>query len=72
MDRTLTIQLDENLERQLDEVVKQSGRSREELAQDALQRLVGRMTLDQLRKDLIPYAEAKGCFTDEDVMKYLS
>jgi predicted transcriptional regulator len=68
----LTIRLDPDLERQLDEVARKSGRSRSEIARDALRRQLGVLQFDQARRQIMPFAEARGYLTDEDVFKAIS
>jgi predicted transcriptional regulator len=66
MPSPLTIRLDEDLERTLDEYCEESGRSRSDVVRDALRRQLDLLRIEQLRKRLMPYAEAKGYLTDED------
>jgi len=68
----LTIRLDRQLERQLDRLAKQSGRSRSEIARDALRRQLTVLQFEQARRQVMPFAEARGYLTDEDVFKAIS
>ncbi len=65
----LTIRIDRQLERQLDSVVKQTGRSRSDIARDALRRRLAVLQFDEARRQVMPFAEAEGYLTDEDVFK---
>ena len=69
---TLTLRLDEDLERLLCEVSRQSGRSRSEVARDALRRQLRINRFETLRKRIMPFAEARGYLTDDDVFKDVS
>jgi predicted transcriptional regulator len=69
---TLTIRLDPELDRQLDRLAKRSGRSRSEIARDALRRQLAVLQLDEARKQILPFAEARGYLTDEDVFRDIS
>jgi predicted transcriptional regulator len=69
---TLTIRLDAKLDRELARLAKQSGRSKSELAREALRRQLTIQRLRALRRRAIPYAEAAGYFTDEDVFRDVS
>ena len=72
MNASLTIRMDKELEQLLDESSRRSGQSKKELARQALKR---RLTIDsfqQLRKVLLPYGEAQGWLTDEDVFREVS
>lgn len=69
---TLTIRLDPDLEDQLDRLAKQSGRSRSEIARDALRRQLAVLQFEQARRQVMPFAEARGYLTDEDIFKAVS
>lgn len=64
---TITIRLDGNLERELDRACKRTGRTRSELARDALRRQLALLRFERLRRRVLPLAEAQGYLTDEDV-----
>jgi predicted transcriptional regulator len=68
----LTIRLDPELDRQLDRLAKRSGRSRSEIARDALRRQLAVLQLEEARKQILPFAEARGFLTDEDVFRAIS
>ena len=69
---TLTIRLDPEMEEQLDRVAKRSGRSRSEVVRDALRRQLAVAQFEDLRKRMMPFAEAAGYLTDEDVFRDVS
>ncbi|HXT04184.1 MAG TPA: ribbon-helix-helix protein, CopG family [Casimicrobiaceae bacterium] len=69
---TLTIRLDAKLEKDLDRVAKSSGRTKSEIAREALRRQVAVARLRELRRKTLPFAEAQGLVTDEDVFRLLS
>lgn len=68
----LTIRLDEKLERDLDRLAKTTGRSKSELAREALKRQVAVARFHELRRQTLPFAEAQGLLTDEEVFKAIS
>jgi predicted transcriptional regulator len=68
----LTIRLDEDLERALDAYCRRSGQKRSAVVRDALRRKLAVERFEQLRAEAIPYAEAQGYFTDEDVFRDIS
>ncbi len=68
----LTVRLDANLERQLKRLARRTGRSRSELVRDALRRQLALAQLDDLRQRIMPFAEAHGYLTDEDVFRDVS
>lgn len=69
---TLTIRLDEELERALDRLARSTGRSKSELAREALKRHLAVVRFRELRRRTLPFAEAQGLLTDEDVFKVVS
>ena len=64
---TLTIRIDDELSDLLDTASKRSGRSRSDIAREALRRQLRVNRFDELRKRVMPFAEARGYLTDEDV-----
>jgi predicted transcriptional regulator len=68
----VTIRLEPELEKLLDTVCKESGRSRSDILRDALKRQLSILRLEQLRRQIMPFAEARGYLTDEDVFKAIS
>ena len=69
---TLGIRLDGELDRLLGKVRRQVGRSRSEVARDALRRQLRLTQFDAIRRRMMPFAEARGFLTDEDVFEKLS
>ena len=67
-----TIRLDPDLERQLGRMAAATGRSRSDLARDALRRQLALLQFEQLRRRIVPFAEARGYLTDEDVFRDVS
>ncbi len=72
MGAPLTVRLDPEMERDLDELCEQTGRSRSDIVRDALRRQLMGLRFQRHRQALIPYAEAAGYFTDEDVFRDVS
>ena len=72
MKGTLTIRLDENLERLLDQVCKRTGQNRSEIVREALRRQLALHRFEEPRRRVLPFAEARGYLTDEDVLRDLS
>jgi len=68
----LTIRLDAKLERALARLAKRTGRSKSELAREALRRQLAVQRFRELRRQAVPYAEAAGYLTDEDVFRDVS
>lgn len=72
MKGALTIRLDKNMERLLDQLCKRTGRSRSDIVRDALRRELSLRRFDNLRRRVLPFAEARGYLTDEDVARDVS
>jgi predicted transcriptional regulator len=68
----ITIRLDQSLEELLDEVCEDTGRSRSEVVREALRRQLTLQRFEEARRRIIPFAEARGILTDEDVFKLVS
>jgi len=68
----LTIRLDPELEKQLDRLAERTGRSRSEIVREALRRQLAVSQFQDLRKRMMPFAEAAGYLTDEDVFRDVS
>jgi len=64
---TFSIRLDEDLDRLLGKVSRQVGRSRSDVARDALRRQLRLTQFEAVRRRMMPFAEARGLLTDEDV-----
>ena len=69
---TLTIRLDPKLEKALARVAKTTGRTKSEIAREALRRQVAVARYRELRRQTLPFAEAQGLVTDEDVFRQIA
>jgi predicted transcriptional regulator len=72
MTDTITIRLPEKLQKELEVIVKEEKTSKSEVIRDAIARYVSIRRFQQLRKQVLPFAEAKGLLTDEDIFKTIS
>jgi predicted transcriptional regulator len=72
MNTTISIRLDKNLDRELARLAKRTGRSKSELAREALRRQFAILRFRELRRQAMPQAEAAGYLTDEDVFRDIS
>ncbi|MGE0876485.1 MAG: ribbon-helix-helix protein, CopG family [Burkholderiales bacterium] len=72
MSTTLTIRLDDALDRALTKFAKETGRPKSELAREALRRQLTIARFEKARRLVLPFAEARGLLTDEDVFKAVS
>ena len=69
---TITIRLDADLRRRFDRICKGSGRTRSDVIREALRRQLSLIQFEQLRRQVMPFAEARGYLTDEDVTAAVS
>lgn len=69
---TVTIRLDPKLQRELDRLCRQLGRSRSEVVRSALRRQIALLKFERSRRAILPLAEAQGILTDEDVFRIVS
>ncbi len=72
MRSAVTIRLDPDLQKLLDRLCKQTGRTRSELVRDAFRRQLSLLRFERLRRRALPFAEARGYLTDEDVARDVS
>jgi predicted transcriptional regulator len=68
----LTVRLDEELEEALERYCEASGRSRSEVVREALRRQLALLRFERARERILPFAEARGYLTDEDVFDEVS
>lgn len=69
---TLTIRLDDKLERELNRLAKSQHKTKSEVTHELLRRHILMRELNELRKKVQPYAEAAGYLTDEDFFRNIS
>jgi predicted transcriptional regulator len=69
---SLTIRLDKDLDALLTKASRRSGKNRSVIARDALRRQLRLEQFEEIRKRVLPFAEARGYLTDEDVFSQIS
>lgn len=69
---TLTIRIDDELEKHLDQLAKALHRTKSDLARDMLRKRVAVERFRELKRQALPLAEAAGYLTDEDVFRDIS
>lgn len=72
MRNAITIRLDPALEKLLDRLCRMTGRTRSDLVREALRRQLNLLRFEQLRRQVLPFAEARGYLIDEDVVRHVS
>ena len=69
---SITVRLDEDMVLILDEVCRRSGRTRSEVMRDGLKHHLAQFRFEQLRRRVMPFAEARGYLTDKDIFSRVS
>lgn len=72
MKSAVTVRLDEDLNQELNEASEALGQTRSEIVRDALRRQLSVLRFEKLREQVMPFAEARGYLTDEDVFEDVS
>ena len=72
MRQTVAVSLPADLTTRLDAVAEEEGTSRSEVVRDAVRRYLALRQFQKVRESVIPYAEAAGVLTDDDVFRSLS
>lgn len=72
MSDTLTVSLPRAVSKELDALVKRTGKTRSQVVGEAVRRQLSLERFRSLRERLVPKAQARGFYTDEDVFKLVS
>jgi predicted transcriptional regulator len=72
MKQTMTIRISDELREELQEISKAEGKPVSDLVRESLQRYIAIYRFRKLRNMVLPFAEAQGILTDEDVYKIIS
>ena len=69
---TLTIRLPDELRTELDEISREQNKPVSDVVRNSLRRYCALERFRSLRSKALPFAEARGFLTDEDVFKAIS
>ena len=69
---TLSIRLDPEMDALLSQLSAQAGKSKSEVAREALRRQLRLVQFETLRGRVMPFAESRGYLTDEDLFREIS
>ena len=72
MSQTLTIRIPEDIRRQLQELSRDENKPVSDIVRDSLRRYIAIHQFRKLRQTVLPFAEAQGILTDDDVFKEIS
>ncbi len=68
----ISIRLPEKMQKELEIISKTEGKSKSEIIRDAISQYLAVKKFQQLRKKVLPFAEAEGLLTDEDIFELIS
>jgi predicted transcriptional regulator len=69
---TLTIKLPTKMKSELNQIAKKTHLRKSDIVRDAVGRSIARLQFQSIREQLIPEAQSKGIYTDEDIFKLVS
>ena len=69
---TLSIRLDPEMDALLSQLSEQAGKSKSEVAREALRRQLRLAQFETLRRRVMPFAESRGYLIDEDLFREIS
>jgi len=72
MSQTLSVRISDSMRTQLLEISRTEEKSIGDLVRESLRRYITVQRFRRLRNKVLPFAEAQGILTDEDVFKQLS
>lgn len=68
---TLTIRLPDSLKTELDVISREEKRGVSDIVRESLRRYIAIERFRSVRRKILPFAEAQGLLTDEDIFKAL-
>lgn len=68
---TLTIRLPDTLKTELDVISREEKRGVSDIVRESLRRYIAIERFRSVRRKILPFAEAQGLLTDEDIFKAL-
>ena len=71
MSQTITIRIPENMRKELEKLSKSENKPLSDLVRDSLKKFILVYRFRKLRNTVLPFAEAQGVLTDEDVFESL-
>ena len=72
MNQTITIRIPENMREELLEISKDENKPVSDLVRESLRKYIAIQRFRKLRNMVLPFAEAQGILTDEDVFDQFS
>jgi predicted transcriptional regulator len=72
MNQSISIRIPDDIKKNLKAISKKEGKPLSNLVRESLQKYIAIYRFRQLRNMVLPFAEAQGILTDEDVYKDIS
>ena len=72
MKQALTVRLPDELRKELQQISDSEAKPISDLVRESIQRYVSIYNFRKLRNTILPFAEAQGILTDEDVFRSIS
>ena len=72
MKQALTVRLPDDLRKELEQISDSEAKPVSDLVRESIQRYVAVYNFRKLRNTILPFAEAQGILTDEDVFRDIS
>ena len=69
---TLTIRIDDELDKDLEQLARAQHRTKSDLARDMLRKRIAVERFRELRRKALPLAESAGYVSDEDIFREIS
>ncbi|MFP4128343.1 MAG: ribbon-helix-helix protein, CopG family [Desulfonatronovibrio sp.] len=69
---TLTVRLPESMKNELNQLSREQSKAVSDIVRESLKRYIAVEKFRMVRGKILPFAEAQGLLTDEDVFKALS
>lgn len=68
----ITVRLPETVQKELENLAKSEKSTKSEIVREAVSRYIALKKFRRLRGRVMPFAEAQGLLTDEDIFKIIS
>ncbi len=72
MKQAVTVRIPDDLRKELQQISKAEAKPISDLVRESIQKYVAIYNFRRLRNTILPFAEARGILTDEDVFKTIS
>ena len=72
MNKTITIRIPDNMKKELEDLSKLENKPVSDLVRESIKKYIRIYRFRKLRDMTLPFAEAQGILTDEDVFKSIS